>query len=113
MNESATMAFSPFAVPHLAETRKLVDAVDTARFAPFWTRPARAGEWHGLSSLLQSFLFAHALGMNFRNPQNRRTILWPQDLDEIAFNRRRANDCPDAGQGKRPQHDHRVAGRKP
>ncbi|MBM4144190.1 MAG: hypothetical protein FJ225_11455 [Lentisphaerae bacterium] len=41
--------------------------------------------------------FGYALGMNYRNPQGRREMLWPQDLDEIANNRQTANGCRIAG----------------
>lgn len=37
--------------------------------------------------------FGYALGMNFRNPQGRREMLWPQDLDEIVRDGRTANGC--------------------
>jgi hypothetical protein len=35
--------------------------------------------------------------MNFRNPQGRREMLWPQDLDEIASDGKTANGCRIAG----------------
>ncbi|MEI7900944.1 MAG: hypothetical protein WCK89_11890 [bacterium] len=35
----------------------------------------------------------NTLGMNFRNPQGRREMLWPQDLDEIARDGQTANGC--------------------
>jgi len=37
--------------------------------------------------------FDYALGMNFRNPQGHREMLWPQDLDEIAHDGQSANGC--------------------
>ena len=43
--------------------------------------------------LYNTYGFGYALGMNFRNPQGRREMLWPQDLDEIARDGRTANGC--------------------
>ena len=44
-------------------------------------------------ALYNTYSFGYALGMNFRNSQGRREMLWPQDLDEIARNGRTANGC--------------------
>jgi len=41
--------------------------------------------------------FSYALGMDFRNPEGRREMLWPQDLDEIAQDGQAANGCRIAG----------------
>jgi hypothetical protein len=38
--------------------------------------------------------------MNFRNPEGRREMLWPHDLDEIALNGRTTNGCRIAGAGR-------------
>ncbi len=43
----------------------------------------------------------YALGMNFRNPQGRREMLWPQDLDEIAINGQTAYGCRIADVGRK------------
>jgi hypothetical protein len=51
-------------------------------------------------ALYNTYGFGYALGMNFRNPQGRREMLWPQDLDEIALNGRTAGGCRIAGAGK-------------
>lgn len=37
-------------------------------------------------ALYNTYGFGYALGMNFRNPQGRPEMLWPEDLDEIAKN---------------------------
>ena len=34
-------------------------------------------------ALYNTYGFGYALGMNFRNAEGRREMLWPQDLDEI------------------------------
>lgn len=44
-------------------------------------------------ALYNSYGFGYALGMNFRNPEGRREMLWPEDLDEIAANGRTKNGC--------------------
>ena len=44
-------------------------------------------------ALYNTYGFGYALGMNLRNPQGRREMLWPQDLHEIARNGRTANGC--------------------
>jgi hypothetical protein len=44
-------------------------------------------------ALYNTYGFGYALGMNFRNLQGRREMLWPQDLDEIALNGKTANGC--------------------
>jgi hypothetical protein len=51
-------------------------------------------------ALYNTYCFGYALGMNFRNPQGRRELLWPQDLDEIAQDGRTANGCRIAGAEK-------------
>jgi len=51
-------------------------------------------------ALCNTYGFGYALGMNFRNPQGRREMLWPQDMDEIALNGRTENGCGIAGAGK-------------
>lgn len=48
-------------------------------------------------ALYNTYGFGYALGMNFRNPDGRREMLWPQDLDEIARDGRTANGCWIAG----------------
>ena len=48
-------------------------------------------------ALYNTYGFGYALGMNFRNPQGRRAMLWPQDLDEIARDGQTANGCRIAG----------------
>jgi ribosomal protein S18 acetylase RimI-like enzyme len=44
-------------------------------------------------ALYNSYGFGYALGMNFRNPQGKREMLWPQDLDEILLNGQNKNGC--------------------
>lgn len=48
-------------------------------------------------ALYNTYGFGYALGMNFRNPEGRREMLWPQDLDEIARYGRTASGCRIAG----------------
>jgi hypothetical protein len=50
--------------------------------------------------LYNTYGFGYAIGMNFRNPQGRREMLWPQDLDEIALNGRTANGSRITGCGE-------------
>ncbi|MBM4163293.1 MAG: hypothetical protein FJ222_02470 [Lentisphaerae bacterium] len=52
-------------------------------------------------ALYNTYGFGYALGMNYRNSQGRREMLWPQDLDEIALNGQTANGCRIAGTGRR------------
>jgi hypothetical protein len=51
-------------------------------------------------ALYNTYGFGYALGMNFRNPQGRREMLWPQDLDEIARDGLTANGCRISGAEK-------------
>jgi hypothetical protein len=44
-------------------------------------------------ALYNTYGFGYALGMNFRNRQGRREMLWPQDLDEIAERGCTKNGC--------------------
>jgi hypothetical protein len=44
-------------------------------------------------ALYNNYGFGYALGMNFRNREGRREMLWPQDLDEIAAKGRTGNGC--------------------
>jgi hypothetical protein len=44
-------------------------------------------------ALYNSYGFGYALGMNFRNRERRREMLWPQDLDEIAATGRTSSGC--------------------
>lgn len=44
-------------------------------------------------ALYNTYGFGYALGMNFRNSNGRREMLWPQDLDEIAHDGQTANGC--------------------
>lgn len=43
-------------------------------------------EEQGAVALYNTYGFGYSLGMNFRNENGRREMLWPQDLDEIAAN---------------------------
>ncbi|NOT00460.1 MAG: hypothetical protein HOP29_07510 [Phycisphaerales bacterium] len=44
-------------------------------------------------ALYNSYGFGCALGMNFRNPEGKREMLWPQDLDEIQASGRNKDGC--------------------
>jgi hypothetical protein len=44
-------------------------------------------------ALYNSYGFGYALGMNFRNAEGRREMLWPQDLDEILSDGITTNGC--------------------
>ena len=44
-------------------------------------------------ALYNSYSFGYALGMNFRNPEGRREMLWPQDLDEILATGQNKDGC--------------------
>ena len=44
-------------------------------------------------ALYNSYGFGCALGMNFRNPEGQREMLWPQDLDEILANGMNKDGC--------------------
>jgi hypothetical protein len=48
-------------------------------------------------ALYNTYGFGYALGMNFRNAQGRREMLWPQDLDEIVVNGQTTTGCRIAG----------------
>ena len=51
-------------------------------------------------ALYNTYGFGYALGMNYRNPQSQREMLWPRDLDEISLDGRTANGCRIAGAGR-------------
>ena len=44
-------------------------------------------------ALYNSYAFGYALGMNYRNADGRREMLWPEDLDEILGNGRTKAGC--------------------
>jgi hypothetical protein len=44
-------------------------------------------------ALYNSYSFGCALGMNFRNPEGQREMLWPQDLDEILATGQNKDGC--------------------
>lgn len=44
-------------------------------------------------ALYNSYGYGYALGMNFRNAEGRREMLWPQDLDEILINGKTDKGC--------------------
>jgi hypothetical protein len=44
-------------------------------------------------ALYNSYGFGYALGMNFKNSQGRREMLWPEDLDEILSTGETKNGC--------------------
>jgi len=44
-------------------------------------------------ALYNSYGFGYALGMNFRDPDGRREMLWPEDLDEIAASGQTKRGC--------------------
>ncbi|MCX6872673.1 MAG: hypothetical protein NTW21_02540 [Verrucomicrobia bacterium] len=53
------------------------------------SNPLTRKEAHVLNraiAIYNCYGFGYALGMNFRNKEGRREMLWPQDLDEIAKN---------------------------
>jgi hypothetical protein len=52
---------------------------------------------YSFMAFYNTYGFGYALGMNFRTPQGRREMLWPQDLDEIARDGQTANGCRIAG----------------
>lgn len=60
-------------------------------------------------ALYNAYSFGYSLGMNFRDAQGRREMLWPQDLDEIAQNGRTRHGSrirrPRHGYGQRPIDD--------
>lgn len=55
-------------------------------------------------ALYNTYAFGYALGMDFRNTQGRREMLWPQVLDDIAINGPTAHDCRIAGTEKENSH---------
>jgi hypothetical protein len=44
-------------------------------------------------ALYNSYGYGYALGMNYKNPEGRRQMLWPQDLDEILSAGKTKNGC--------------------
>lgn len=44
-------------------------------------------------ALYNSYCFGYVLGMNFRDPQGKREMLWPEDLDEIIENGKTRSGC--------------------
>lgn len=44
-------------------------------------------------ALYNSYGFGYMLGMNFRNREGKREMLWPRDLDEILVNRQTKQGC--------------------
>jgi hypothetical protein len=44
-------------------------------------------------ALYNSYSFGCALGLNFRRPDGKREMLWPEDLDEIVVNGRSKSGC--------------------
>lgn len=44
-------------------------------------------------ALYNSYCFGYVLGMNFRNAQGKREMLWPKDLDEILENGKTRTGC--------------------
>lgn len=44
-------------------------------------------------ALYNSYCFGYALGMNFRNVEGRREMLWPEDLDEILATGKTKHGC--------------------
>ena len=44
-------------------------------------------------ALYNTYGFGYSLGMNFRNPDGRREMLWPEDLREIAAGGQNKNGC--------------------
>ena len=44
-------------------------------------------------ALYNSYGFGYAMGMNFRNAEGRREMLWPQDLDEILYAGQTKSGC--------------------
>ena len=44
-------------------------------------------------ALYNSYGFGYMLGMNFRNREGKREMLWPQDLDEILANGETKTGC--------------------
>jgi hypothetical protein len=45
------------------------------------------------TALYNTYCFGYALGMNFRNKNGHREMLWPEDLKEIALNGHNRNGC--------------------
>ena len=44
-------------------------------------------------ALYNSYGYGYALGMNYKNAEGRREMLWPQDLDEILSAGKTKNGC--------------------
>jgi hypothetical protein len=44
-------------------------------------------------AIYNSYGFGCALGMNFRNKDGRREMLWPEDLDEILAHGKNKDGC--------------------
>ncbi len=44
-------------------------------------------------ALYNTYGFGYALGMNFRNPEGKREMVWPQDLDEILAHGQNKDGC--------------------
>jgi hypothetical protein len=44
-------------------------------------------------ALYNSYGFGYMLGMNIRNAEGKREMLWPQDLDEILANGKTSHGC--------------------
>ena len=44
-------------------------------------------------ALYNSYGFGYMLGMNFRNREGKREMLWPEDLDEILANGQTQQGC--------------------
>jgi len=66
-------------------------------------------------ALYNTYGFGYALGMNFRNPQGRREMLWPEDLDELAEHGITKHGCRIEGStvsGPPPAYEARAAARE-
>lgn len=55
--------------------------------------PARSRIEQRAIALYNTYGFGYAIGMNFRNREGRREMLWPQDLDEIAVHGCNVDGC--------------------
>jgi hypothetical protein len=44
-------------------------------------------------TLYNSYGYGYALGMNYKNPEGKHEMLWPQDLDEILSTGKTENGC--------------------
>jgi len=56
-------------------------------------RPCSEREDRRAIALYNTYGFGYALGMNFRNEQGQREMLWPEDLREMAKNGRTKHNC--------------------